>query len=354
MRVFFTIKGINKQGGTERMTSLIANALYEKGHEVHIASFIGGGSRPFFHIDSGIPIHYLTGAKDSFFLWRDRLRIIRLRRLYREYRPDVIIAVDAGRSRIYAPAAKGFRTVTWEHFNIYYSKNPRTRRSRRLAARYSDCIVTLTQRDAEGYLHKLKARKVVCIPNPITIDCSEPSPMTARTVLSMGRIVPQKGQDLLVRAWQRIADKAEGWKLRIVGDGPLLAEVKEYVEKNGMSGSVEFLPTTKDVQAMYRQASIYAMSSRFEGLPLVLIEAQSMGLPIVSFDCLTGPAEIVDNGRNGILVPPLDVDALAEALLSLMHDDRRRKEFSDNALTAASRFDYGKIVGQWEKLLREI
>ena len=251
------------------MTSLIANALYEKGHEVHIASFIGGGSRPFFHIDSGIPIHYLTGAKDSFFLWRDRLRIIRLRRLYREYRPDVIIAVDAGRSRIYAPAAKGFRTVTWEHFNIYYSKNPRTRRSRRLAARYSDCIVTLTQRDAEGYLHKLKARKVVCIPNPITIDCSEPSPMTARTVLSMGRIVPQKGQDLLVRAWQRIADKAEGWKLRIVGDGPLLAEVKEYVEKNGMSGSVEFLPTTKDVQAMYRQASIYAMSSRFEGLPLV-------------------------------------------------------------------------------------
>ncbi len=178
--------------------------------------------------------------------------------------------------------------------------------------------------------------------------------MTARTVLSMGRIVPQKGQDLLVRAWQRVADKAEGWKLRIVGDGPLLAEVKEYVEKNGMSGSVEFLPTTKDVQAMYRQASIYAMSSRFEGLPLVLIEAQSMGLPIVSFDCLTGPAEIVDNGRNGILVPPLDVDALAEALLSLMHDDRRRKEFSDNALAAASRFDRGKIVERWEELLREI
>lgn len=178
--------------------------------------------------------------------------------------------------------------------------------------------------------------------------------MTDRTVLSMGRIVPQKGQDLLVRAWQRIADKAEGWKLRIVGDGPLLNEIKVYVEKNGLSGSVEFLPTTKDVLAMYRQASIYAMSSRFEGLPLVLIEAQSMGLPIVSFDCLTGPAEIVEDGRNGILVPPLDVEALAEALLSLIRDDRRRKEFSDNALTAASRFDYGKIVGQWEKLLSEI
>ena len=105
---------------------------------------------------------------------------------------------------------------------------------------------------------------------------------------------------------------------------------------------------------MYRQASIYAMSSRFEGLPLVLIEAQSMGLPIVSFDCLTGPAEIVEDGRNGILVPPLDVEALAEALLSLIRDDRRRKEFSDNALTAASRFDRGKIVEQWEKLLSEI
>lgn len=178
--------------------------------------------------------------------------------------------------------------------------------------------------------------------------------MTARTVLSMGRVVPQKGQDLLVRAWHQIADKTGGWKLRIVGDGPLLNEIKEYVEKNGLSGSVEFLPTTKDVLAMYRQASIYAMSSRFEGLPLVLIEAQSMGLPIVSFDCLTGPAEIVEDGRNGILVPPLDVEALAEALLSLIRDDRRRKEFSDNALTAASRFDYGKIVGQWEKLLSEI
>lgn len=354
MRIFFTIKAINKQGGTERMTSLLANALYERGHEVHIASFLGGGSQPFFHIDSGIPIHYLAGAKDGFFLYRDRLRIIRLRKLYREYRPDVIIVVDAGRSRIYAPATRGFKTITWEHFNIFYSKNPRTRRSRRLAARHSDCIVTLTRRDAEGYIHKLNARKVVCIPNPITIDCSEPSPLTARTILSMGRVVPQKGQDLLVRAWHRIADKTGGWKLRIVGDGPLLNEVKEYVEKNGLSGSVEFLPTTKDVLAMYRQASIYAMSSRFEGLPLVLIEAQSMGLPIVSFDCLTGPAEIVEDGRNGILVPPLDVEALAEALLSLIRDDRRRKEFSDNALTAASRFDYGKIVGQWEKLLSEI
>lgn len=159
---------------------------------------------------------------------------------------------------------------------------------------------------------------------------------------------------MLVKAWKMIADKVPGWKLRLVGDGKLLDQIKKYVKDNGLSDSVEFLPPSKDVASLYKDASIFALSSRFEGLPFVLIEAISTGLPIVSFNCPTGPSEIVENGRNGILVPPEDISAFADSLLELILNEEKRRAFSEESLVIAEKYRTDRITMAWEKLMAEL
>jgi glycosyltransferase involved in cell wall biosynthesis len=186
------------------------------------------------------------------------------------------------------------------------------------------------------------------------VDVSEKTPMNEKRVLAVGRIVDQKGFDLLVKAWHIAHPKAPDWKLRIVGAGKLQKDLEKLIQSLGVSQSVEILPPTKDVVAQYKQASIFALSSRHEGLPLVLIEAMAMGLPAVSFDCETGPSDIVIDGKTGILVPPLDTDKMAEAFVSLMTDQEKRMEFSKNAIEASAKFGIEAIVDQWEQLFNQL
>ena len=126
----------------------------------------------------------------------------------------------------------------------------------------------------------------------------------------MGRFKYQKGFDMLVDAFAGVAERHPDWRLRIVGHGHLREPLQERIDALGLGDSVELAGPTDDVPGEMARASIYALSSRFEGFPLVLIEAMSKGMAIAAFDCPTGPAEIIDDHRNGLLVPALDTPAL--------------------------------------------
>jgi glycosyltransferase involved in cell wall biosynthesis len=130
--------------------------------------------------------------------------------------------------------------------------------------------------------------------------------------------------------------------------------LEKLIQKLGITESVEICPPTKDVVSEYKKASIFALSSRHEGLPLVLIEAMAMGLPAVSFDCETGPRDIIIDGETGTLVPPLDVNRMAEALVELMNNGTLRKKFSENAIIASEKFDIRAVVDQWESLFKKL
>jgi glycosyltransferase involved in cell wall biosynthesis len=213
-------------------------------------------------------------------------------------------------------------------------------------------IVTLTKQDAENYKKKFSAKNTICIPNPVTINTNEKSTLKEKVVLAVGRYSYQKGFDLLLDAWNEVHNN--GWKLRIVGSGEMEFILKEKIKLYGLHDSVELLPITKNIVEHYKNASIYVMSSRHEGLPLVLIEAMAMGLPIISFDCETGPRDIIENNVTGVLVPPLDVNQLAIELECLIMDENKRSLFSNNALKLVKKFEITEIVDSWEKLFKEL
>ncbi|MCF1752707.1 glycosyltransferase family 4 protein [Mariniradius sediminis] len=355
MKIFFIIKGLNYSGGTERVTAIFSKALIDRGHQVQIVSIVGKGENPFFTFDKKVIRHYLEGPKSSGLpIVRDIRRVRLMKDLFAKEKPDIIIIVDAGRSFVNIPATRGFTTITWEHFNVNTNWHLMHSLSRKIAVKHSDMIVTLTQGDVEAYQKKFGAKKVISIPNPITVDVSEKTPMKENRVLAVGRIVDQKGFDLLVKAWHIAHPKAPDWKLRIVGAGKLQKDLEKLIQSLGVSESVEILPPTKDVVSQYKQASIFALSSRHEGLPLVLIEAMAMGLPAVSFDCETGPRDIVIDGETGILVPPQDIDKMAAGLVDLMTNAEKRKEFSQKAIEASAKFGIEAIVDQWEALFKQL
>lgn len=354
MKIFFSIKSLHLPAGTERATITIANELARRKHDVGIIS-LEKVAEPFFSVDSNIQFHYLYHSQDKRpSLVRDFSRRKKLKEIYRIEKPDIVVIVGSGRSFLNIPAARGIKKITWEHFNLNINWHLLHPLSKRMAARFSDCIVTLTQQDAINYEQKFSIRNVVCIPNSISIDDSTPSPLTEKRVLAIGRFVNQKGYDYLIDAWERTENRKHGWKLRVIGNGNLLPVIIEKIKQLQLEDSIEIIHSTNNVNEHYLQSSIYVMSSRYEGLPLVLIEAMAIGLPIVSFDCETGPRDIVEHGVTGILVPVFDVEKLALELDNLMSDEQKRKLFSENALKNVRKFETAKIVDEWEELFQNI
>jgi len=354
MKIIFTIKNINYLAGTERVTSILSNALVERGHQVGVISLIGEGQEPFYKFDPRVSLFYLAPPVDKhLFPYRDIRRSRKMREILLSEKPDCVIFVDSGRSYVNLPAAKGFPTITWEHLNIKACNGPKRRLSRILAVKHTDAIVSLTKGDADDYVTMFGAPVSICMPNPVTIDTAKKSKLENKRVLAVGRLDDQKGFDMLLDAWAMI-QKRDGWSLRIIGNGKRSKELHAQIAKLGIGDSVEIVPPTKDMVSEYTSASIYAMSSRYEGLPLVLIEAMSLGLPIVSFDCEKGPRDIVVPGVTGELVPPENVPALAASLENLMNNSAKLKAYSTSSIVESEKYNLDAIVTRWEELIANV
>jgi glycosyltransferase involved in cell wall biosynthesis len=354
MKLVFLIKALDNIGGTERVTIQIANQLSLRGHQVHIVSLVGN-EKPFFEVFPAVQLHYIhKGSDNSIFPYRDLRRHYRLKKCFSQLLPDVIIVVDASRATFKIPACKPYTTIYWEHFNSLMRSKPMQRLSRKLVSKHGDWVVTLTQADAQSYRDLYHTERVSCIHNPITIDVPPYTPPTAHQVVAVGRYTAQKGFDLLLQAWAKVAEKKD-WQLLIVGKGKQTKLLQKLIDQYQLAGSVQLLPPTNGIQELFSKCGLYVLSSRFEGLPLVLIEAAAMGLPAVSFDCQTGPREIIAHGQTGLLVPPLQVNALADALQTCLLDDAIRMRYSQQAATyVGKKFAVDTVVDQWEALFKQL
>ena len=349
MRIVFTIKSINLGGGSERSAATVANALAGRGHEVSIVSYTGRGGEPFFDIDPRIDRYYLSPGRDRWpVLLRECRRIVLLRRLYARLRPDVIVVIGTTRAFVNVPATRGYRVVAKEYFSIDHRSQLTSSLSRRLTARHAQAIVALSEYDARVYRQRYGAKKAVVIPNPLTFAAPQPSPLQDKVVLGLGRMSYVKGFDLLLDAWSRVAHK--DWELHLVGDGKMKKKLERMVRDRGIGG-VRFFPATSDVEPHYRSASIFVLPSRSEAFGNVLLEAMSVGLPVVSFDCGAGPRDIILPGQTGVFVPPGDTESMAGELDRLMADPGRLRRMGNAARESIRRYDRGLIVSQWEDLL---
>jgi glycosyltransferase involved in cell wall biosynthesis len=285
-------------------------------------------------------------------LWTD----VTLVRWLRAQPPGVLVttrpAFNLLAARLCPP---GVTVVGQEHMNF---DAHRRRLARDVGRHYRrlDALTVLTERDREDYTRLLAGAptRLARIPNAVPPMGGGRSPLTAPVVVAAGRLTGQKGFDLLVRAFAPVALEHPDWTLRIYGSGRMRATLQRLIFEHRLYNNVFLMGPTLHLGEALADASIFALSSRFEGFGMVIVEAMSKGLPVVSFDCPRGPAEIINPGDDGLLVPNGDVGAFTAALLELVRDPERRAQLSAGALETAQRYGNAAIGERWEQLLADV
>lgn len=366
MKLIYLIAGVYRAAGMEKVLSDKANYFAARGEEVVIVTTDQCGRPPAFRLDPSIrlidlAIGYEKTNGSGFFRkavsfplkrWRHRHRLDKL--LKRE-KPDITVSMfcnDAG----FLPRIKdGSKKVLEVHFSRFKRLQYGRKGLWALADRYLsrrdldtarafDRFVVLTQED-KGYWGDLP--NLVVIPNGV--PRAQQAPLEAHTALAVGRYSYQKGLDRLVKAWSLVHERRD-WKLKLIGDGECREELERLIAERQVSDSVELTGPRKDMDTEYRQASLLLLSSRYEGLPMVLLEAQARGIPAIAFDCRCGPKDVIQDGKNGRLVPEGDIPALAKAIEETIHDPDALRKMGAQAYMDAGRWDPEAIMKQWQSL----
>ena len=247
------------------------------------------------------------------------------------------------------------RLVGWDHRNFPTRfANPRQAALLTEVVPALDAYVVLTNADAEDYRRELPAMgtRVEVIRNALPWPPAEqPAPLAARTVVAAGRLTREKGFDRLVDAFAPVARDHPAWRLLILGEGRQRNALCAQVEALGLADQVLLPGHVDDLAPVLRETSLLAMTSRAEGFPMVLIEAMSQGLPVVAMDCPRGPAEIVRDGKNGLLVPDGDVAAMTAALRLLVEDEDLRRGYGARARCDAAQYAPSRVADDWRGLL---
>jgi glycosyltransferase involved in cell wall biosynthesis len=351
LKLLFVIQDAHGWAGTERVTGLIAQGLSEK-FDIDILSLSERSESSGGYFSSpNIAVHYQPAAKGLFGLIASNISSSKFIKK-NKYNCVVISGVGEIKHFILARLQLRQKIVAWEHFNASYTHK---RFNRKFAARFCRAIVVLTQADANDWHRFLRPKaEIVRISNPLASKPLQSASLKVKKILALGRLEEQKRFDLLLDAFMLIAQEFPDWNLRIRGNGSKEEALRQKIQDLGLRHRVEILPVTPDVETEYLNASIYAMSSKFEGLPMTLIEAMSYGLPCVSFDCPNGPSEIIADGKNGFIVPYGDTKALAKRLSSIMADEALKTTLGAQARASVEKFAIHPILVEWEKLITSL
>ena len=354
--VCFFISNIDNSGGTEKVTSILANKLIDLNYNVNILS-LSGNETIYFPLHNDIKLHKLYMIKPSYkknflsCIWKVRNYII-------NNDINILIDVDSILTVFSVPALIGLniKHICWEHFNFEENLGTKFRDlGRKIAAKYCDNIITLTEKDKllwQKGLANIKA-EINAIANPAPYENVASFPkFKNKMAIALGRLTYQKSFDLLVEAWAKVYKIHPDWSLQIIGSGEDELKLKEQVKLLGIEKSVQFISVTQNVVQYYEQASLYCMSSRFEGLPMVLLEAQAFGLPVVAFDCNTGPSDLIQPGENGYLVPCFDTTLFAQAIMQVIElDETSYRLMCEKAKAKNSEFYCDKIINKWIEVI---
>lgn len=342
MNIVFIINSLEDRGGTERVATILANALSDK-YNVSIVSRKSKDNIPnAFKLNDAVNDIKFTGNNFSF--------IKQCKSYVAQSKPDIVIIHTMSKLTpvLLLGSIKADKIWSLEHISFAFH-NDLFRYLRHNFYKKLDKVITLTHEDAKNYTFIADKVLVIANSNPLSIRQPVDS-LDSKIIVSIGRLTSQKGYDLLIKAWTLVEKKHPDWSLHIYGEGEDKEKLERLITRFNIQ-SITLQGTTNNVRSIYDGASIYVMSSRFEGFGMVLIEAQSRGLPIVSFDCPSGPAEIISEGIDGYLVENGNVKMLAERIAYLIDDGPMRQVFSANALISAKRFEPEQIITQWITLI---
>lgn len=359
INICFYSGDITNSGGTERVAVIIANELNRMPeYNVSFLSLVEKKSEPFFNLDKTIPRytvydHVVRGITHIGGI------ILRTRRLIKEKNIDILIDIDGILEMYTIPAAAftSVKIISWEHYNFYqHPVVPYRKYTRKMAAKWAAAIVTLTEEDKGYYENNLDVKcPIRCIYNPVIWkENTKEYDSASKVILSAGRLTYQKGFDILIDVADLFLKKYPDWKWIVLGEGEDRQMLEEKTKAKGLEGQLLFPGNVDNIDDYYAKASMFVMTSRFEGLPMTLLETKPFHLPIISFDCKTGPRELVKNGVNGYLVSEGDNAKLAEAISRLIENENERISFSQNAIMDMEKFELDSIISNWKGLLLEL
>ena len=218
-----------------------------------------------------------------------------------------------------------------------------------------DALSALTQETAGQYAELLgSGLRIECIPNTAPAPGHVQADAGAKVVVAAGRLGRRKGFDRLLMAWARVAHEHPDWRLDIFGTGPEKDTLKALAHELGVADTARFRGHSARMQEELAKASVFAMTSRREGFPMVLLEAMSVGVPVVAYDCPTGPRDIISDDVDGYIVPDGHTETYAAVLDGLMADEDRRRRLGAAAVEKVGRYQAGPIIARWERLFEEL
>ncbi len=368
--VYNLLEGVNC-GGIERIVFAKANWLSKQGHDVTIITTDRNGRNPFFHLNENIKwidlgINYRqdwTSPIRKLLKHRTRTKLHQkaLSKAILSIRPDISISVFGAEAEFLHKIPHAGKKIIEIHFSRYFRLSEfklsiqylaniiHTLIDRNIVSKY-DAFISLTQEDRIlwGNLQNIHV-----IPNFINQRMPNAAKLDSKQVIAVGRLSHQKGYDRMISAWKIVAQKHPDWHLNIYGTGELYNKLQHQITKDGLSQHITIHAPMSPVESAMMESSFLLLSSHHEGLPMVVLEAMSCGLPTVSFSCKCGPKDIIGN-QNGIIVPNGDVKALATAACSLIENEDLRKRLGHNAYLNIQNYTADKIMPKWEQLFDEL
>lgn len=355
MRVLFLMDQMYLHGGTERILSQKMNYLAENLNvETHLFTSEQRGNQAVYEIsdkvvwkDLGVNYH----RELSYFHPKNLKKVFQHYKVLNEeikrIKPDVIMSVSFSPEQYFLPfLAKDIPKLKEFHSSKYIYTVSKLRKFLDKSLRKYDALVVLNESEKQFYDNQ----NVVVIPN-FTDFKSEWSTIGLRekTIIAAGRIAPVKQFDRLINVWSILSPEFPDWKIKIFGGGDeqLSEELNRLIKAYNLSSSVFLLPSTPHIEQEMQRASVYAMTSQTECFPMVLLEAKASGLPIVSFDCPTGPRHIVNHNVDGILVEANNNNAFADALRTLLQNESQREEFGKRAQENVRVYAKEVVMKKW-------
>jgi glycosyltransferase involved in cell wall biosynthesis len=360
MRIAFIIYSLSV-GGAERVASTLINYWVNTGEQVTLLT-LDSIEKDFYLVDARVKRIALGLGSESKnlreFIGNNLRRVQSLRALFRNSDCDVIVSfIDKTNVLVLlATLGLGKPVIVSEHTDPRkHSVGRVTAGLRRLLYPYARAVVVLTGEIGEWARQIVSKEAIHVIPNPISkqfLGNHLPDGTNLpHTVIAMGRMGPEKGFDRLVMAFAKCADIRPEWTLRIVGEGPERPRLQALAVKLGLDSRISLDTVTKEPEKVLRDSDLFVLCSHYEGFPMVLLEAMACGLPVISFDCPSGPREMIRDGIDGVLVPPDDVEALAKAMARLMGSRQERQRLSARAVEVSERFGLPRVMAMWSELL---
>ncbi|VVT22487.1 Group 1 glycosyl transferase [Sphingomonas sp. EC-HK361] len=358
--IAFVLPGLGA-GGSEHIVSQLCNHCVASGWTVTLIAFEDPGAHPYYHHDPAVRILPLGLKPERRGAWA-AIRAVRarraiLRKAFAVVKPDLVVSflTRANILSVLAARGMGIPVIVSERNNpALQGVGPIWGALRRWAYPRAAGLVTMTA-GAMRYFGDASPPRTWVIANPATIPAgARERHSDGRTIGAVGRFVPQKGFDLLLDAFARVARAVPDWRLVIWGDGPDRVALEAQRARLSLEDRVDMPGITTRPGEWISRSDLFVLSSRFEGWGLVVGEAMAGGLPAVSFDCAWGPAEMIEHGDSGVLVPDGDVDSLADAIIALCRDDARRAALGDAARRRMEAFSPPAIMAQWLAVITEV